>query len=245
MFAPNELLHNKERFINLINSIDREGAEKDRLIRQLEKSDFFQAPASTIYHNAVEGGLCAHSLNVYDYLVKLMKMKYPIITKEIVNEQGIIQYNENHEPLTEEVDTCPYSDDTIKIVSLLHDMSKMNFYERYLKNQKTYSPNGSKKEQNEAGEWVKFDWISVPGYKIKEAEDRFLFGNHEMTSLYMIEQFIPLSAEESTAIIHHHMGMSKDCAQDEIGAIMVKYPLAMLLHMADMLAAYSIEELNH
>ena len=32
------------------------------------KTDFFSAPASTRFHGACEGGLCAHSLNVYRVL---------------------------------------------------------------------------------------------------------------------------------------------------------------------------------
>lgn len=245
MFSRDELKFNHDRFVSLIQSINRDGMEKDRLIVQLEKGDFFRAPASTIYHNCVEGGLCAHSLNVYDYLVKVVNMKYPIIKREKVNEAGLVQYDENHNPIIEEVSTNPYSEDSLKIVALLHDFSKMNYYESYMKNQKVYSPDGSKKEQTAEGQWVKFDWVSTSAYKVKDASERFIFGNHEQTSLYMTEQFVPLSVEESAAILWHHMGMSADCVKEGVGAIMSRYELALLLHIADTLAAYSAEELNH
>ena len=49
-------------------NITREGA--DRLLDWLHKTDFFLAPASTRYHNAFEGGLVQHSVNVYQALMK-------------------------------------------------------------------------------------------------------------------------------------------------------------------------------
>ena len=58
---------NEERFIDIFKTnVRREGA--DKLLEYLTGPgcDFFTAPASTRYHNAWEGGLCAHSLNVYD-----------------------------------------------------------------------------------------------------------------------------------------------------------------------------------
>lgn len=57
----------KKRYIELLEESDRKGI--DDLIKWLEKSDFFEAPASTKYHNSFEGGLLAHSLNVYDNLI--------------------------------------------------------------------------------------------------------------------------------------------------------------------------------
>lgn len=61
----------KDEFIEIYNeNIKRHGA--DNLLKWLEKSDFFTAPASTRYHGSFEGGLVEHSVNVYhclkDYL---------------------------------------------------------------------------------------------------------------------------------------------------------------------------------
>ncbi len=63
----------KEEFIKIYTEkITRDGA--DKLLDFLEnKSDFFTAPASTRYHNAFEGGLLKHSLNVYKCLVSYME----------------------------------------------------------------------------------------------------------------------------------------------------------------------------
>ncbi len=55
----------KERFLQIAqNDIKRNGI--DKLLNWLCSTDFFEAPASTKFHNAIEGGLCDHSLNVYD-----------------------------------------------------------------------------------------------------------------------------------------------------------------------------------
>ena len=51
----------------------REGVEE--LIAWLEGSDFFQAPASTRYHGAHQGGLVEHSLAVHDRLVELSRLE--------------------------------------------------------------------------------------------------------------------------------------------------------------------------
>lgn len=107
----------KERFIHIYNeNIKREGA--DKLLDFLEnKSDFFTAPASTRYHNAFEGGLLRHSLNVYDCLCDYME-------RTRIKEQ----YN------------LTASAETIAVVALLHDICKVNFYRvsyRNAKNDKT------------------------------------------------------------------------------------------------------------
>ena len=57
----------KERFLEIYKkNIKREGA--DKLLEYLESpaSDFFTAPASSKFHSAYEGGLCEHSINVYE-----------------------------------------------------------------------------------------------------------------------------------------------------------------------------------
>lgn len=102
----------KERFIQIYKEkIMREGS--DKLLEFLEKSDFFTAPASTRYHNAFEGGLLRHSLNVY---------------------QCLCAYMERERVRTEYKLTA--SDETIAIVALLHDICKVNFYRVSLRNAK-------------------------------------------------------------------------------------------------------------
>ena len=166
---------NKTRFLDLVNSITRPGLDKEKLLYQLENSDFFTAPASTRYHNSMVGGLCDHSLNVYDILVNLVDM---FNTSDVV---------------------LPYEQDSLKIVALFHDFDKMNKYQRTAFNSKEYSPTGSK--EDEVG---KFDWVSTLGWKIKDSADTFTIGTHGENSVFMTECFMPLTAEEHAAIVNHH-----------------------------------------
>lgn len=200
-----DVMKNKEEFINLVNSIQREGFYKDKLLYKLEQSDFYTAPASTVYHSSCEGGLVQHTLNVYKQLVNLIK------SNNITN----------------------YSEDTIKLVSLFHDLSKMNFYETYVRNVKKYSDRGSKSD-----DMGKFDWASERGYKVKEPTDRFLFGSHGQNSERILSYYVPLSEEESAAIIWHHAGMDNNNVERDLTPIMNRYPLVVLLHLSDMYAAY-------
>lgn len=52
---------NKDRFVSLVRSINREGINE--LVEFLEKSDFYTAPASTRFHCSIPEGLLIHSLN--------------------------------------------------------------------------------------------------------------------------------------------------------------------------------------
>ena len=175
MLTEEKIQENKEKFLELVDSITREGVQKDRLRAQLLGSDFFTAPASAMYHNAFKGGLCQHSLNVYKMLYEMTAMIWP---------NG---------------SDCPYDEDCLKIVALFHDFDKMNKYEATVMNKKVYSESGTKYDQ-----MGKYDWVSVPGYKRKEDKDVFLLGTHGENSVYMTETFIPLSTEEHVAILNHH-----------------------------------------
>lgn len=219
MLTEEKIIENKNRFLNLVNSITREGVNKERLIAQLTQSDFFDAPASAIYHNAFRGGLCDHCLNVYDTLVSMCEAIYPDTYDEMGN---VIAKN------------VPYSEDTLKIVALFHDFDKMNKYERTVQNKKIYSESGTKYD-----EMGKYDWVSVPGYKRKEAKDTFILGTHGENSVYMTETFIPLSAEEHAAILNHHSVYDNN--KLDTTAIYSRYHLACLLHVADLTSTMVLE----
>ena len=65
---------NKERFLELLRKVNRDGM--DKLIAWLESSTFFVDPASAKYHGDYEGGLCDHSLAVFEEYVKLTGTDY-------------------------------------------------------------------------------------------------------------------------------------------------------------------------
>ena len=58
----------KDRFIDAYTTaISRQGSKE--LLDWMLKTDFFTAPASSKFHSAYEGGLCDHSLNVYNVMI--------------------------------------------------------------------------------------------------------------------------------------------------------------------------------
>ena len=190
---------NKQRFLEIFHEkIHREGA--DKLLEFLEKSDFFSAPASTRYHGAYLGGLLEHSLNVYECLADLCAR-----AKE--------KYN------------LEYSDETIAIVGLFHDICKVDFYKETFRNKK-----------NEAtGVWER-----EISYNI---EDSLPYGHGEK-SVYMLSGFIRLDREEAFAI-RYHMGFSgSPDDKQNVSRAMELFPLALFTSFADSEAAFLIESRN-
>ena len=154
----------KEEFLSIYNgNIKRDGA--DNFLNYLLKTDFFTAPASTRFHGSHEGGLLEHSLNVYHCLKDYLERDR---TKQL--------YRMN------------YSEETIALCALLHDVCKVNFYKTDYRNAK-----------NERGEWEK-----VPYYTI---DDTLPYGHGEK-SVYIISGFMRLTREEAFAI-RYHMGDRK------------------------------------
>lgn len=112
MLNNSEIESNKTRFMELINKLPELTDIKrlyrfDSLVQLFENSDWFIAPGSTKYHHSYQGGLCQHSLEVYDNL-------------KLLNEQKCLGISE----------------DTMIICGLLHDFAKVNYYELSTKNQK-------------------------------------------------------------------------------------------------------------
>ena len=104
---------NKNEFISIYNEkIKREGA--DRLLDYLtSKSDFFNSPASTVFHLSCEGGLCEHSLNVYRCLCDYLDR-----------------------PRVKETYGINVSEETAAICALLHDVCKADCYQISYRNKK-------------------------------------------------------------------------------------------------------------
>jgi len=187
----------KEEFIEIFKqNITRPGA--DALLDYLEnKSDFFTAPASARYHSAYEGGLCEHSVNVYHCLADYLSRAR-----------------------VQELYGLEYTDESIAIVALLHDLCKIGCYKL-----------GSRNVKDASGKWQ-----SVPTYTF---DDPLPYGHGEK-SVYIANGFIRLSREEAMAI-RWHMGFSGPEDNRMVGQALTKYPLAFALSTADMEASYFLE----
>ena len=188
----------KEKFIEIYtNNIKREGA--DKLLEYLlsTSSDFFTAPASARFHSSYEGGLVDHSINVYECLSSYL---------ESSRVQDLFGFQ--------------YSKENIAIVSLLHDLCKINVYKKGFRNVK-----------DERGAWQRVDTF--------EYDDRMPYGHGEK-SVYIISGYMKLTREEAFAI-RYHMGYSSTEDPRNVSAAFEMYPLAFALSTADSEATYFIE----
>ena len=206
----------KEKFIELYKEhITRPGA--DKFLEWLERSDFFDAPASTKFHLSRPGGLCEHSIHVYERLRELY----------------IHELDRDHERI---VELSAQEEETLAICGLLHDICKVGTYKQEPKNQKTYDPEkvkAAQKWQVEHDSMGDFIWETVMGYK---SEEDLVYGHGEK-SVYIIASFMKLSRDEAVAI-RYHMGPWRDGEKQDAGKAFNKCKLAVLTHLADMLATY-------
>lgn len=192
----------KEKFIEIYNAkIKRQGAKE--LLAWLEKTDFFTAPASTKYHGSIEEGLVMHSLNVYEMF-----------------HEGVLNRAKRYSG----VDTLDDAEEEkVAICALLHDLCKVNFYQKAYRNQKDNDGN----------------WHKVAYYTI---DNQFCYGHGEK-SVWLIQRFMKLTTEESV-IIRWHMGGFDDSVKGgsyDLNGAWTKYPLGMLLHTADLKANYLMD----
>ena len=193
----------KEKFIEIYtNNIKREGA--DKLLEYLlsTSSDFFTAPASARFHSSYEGGLVDHSINVYECLSSYL---------ESSRVQDLFGFQ--------------YSKENIAIVSLLHDLCKINVYKKGFRNVK-----------DERGAWQRVDTF--------EYDDRMPYGHGEK-SVYIISGFMRLTREEAMAI-NWHMGGFDPRVQNssDMYEAFLRFPNAVLLHVSDLEATYLDEKLQ-
>ena len=189
----------QNRFVEIFkDKIKREGS--DKLLEYLlsPSCDFFRAPASTKFHGSYPSGLAQHSLNVYDCLCDILaRPRY----KEVYGQE--------------------YSEETIALVALMHDLCKVNVYQESTRNVK-----------NAEGKWE-----TVPTYAF---DDRVPYGHGEK-SVYILSSFLKLTREEAFAI-RFHMGFSGTEDKGTVGKAFELYPLGFALSTADMEATYFLEK---
>ena len=174
--------------------IKREGAGD--LLGWIEnETDFYTAPASAGSHLACGSGLLIHSLNVRNNLDQLN------------TSLGL-----------------GFSDETVSVCALLHDLCKVNFYKPVQKRRLNTETKA---------------WETYTGYGY---DDSFPFGHGEK-SVWYITRFMDLTDEEALAI-NWHMGAFDDRVRGgsrSFNNAVGRYPLLLWLHTADMKAS-SLDE---
>lgn len=129
-------------------------------------------------------------------------------------EKKLPELKEHYQSLSEEELL-----EKIAVVSLVHDLCKVGFYTVSLRNVK----------DEETGKWNK-----VPYYTIN---DQLPLG-HAEKSLYIAQNFMRISRDEAAAVLAH-MG---DFNDQKTSQIYQTFPLALMLHVADLESTYLDEE---
>ena len=117
-----------------------------------------------------------------------------------------------------------FSLETIAVVALFHDLCKIGQYKVEMRN--TKDENGK--------------WIQVPYYTV---DDPFPYGHGEK-SVLMLQDFIKLSTDEIMAIRWHMGAYVGQQDWNTLANAYKAFPLALLLHQADMRATYLEKDLK-
>lgn len=195
-------IDHKARFIELLKSTNRPGV--DAVIDGIEKLGFFKAPASSKHHLAEEGGLVVHSLNVYAQASLLREVQVglrPDLAEKIPEESVII-------------------------VSLLHDICKSDVYKQVEKFRK-----------DKDNKWEKYlayesDYSHCP------------LGHGEKSVIRLLRMGLELNNDEIAAIRWHMAGwdlVDSIEAKGNFNAACDKYPLLPIIIAADELATRILE----
>lgn len=190
-----EQVSDKETFLKLCRFHIHREGIND-LLAWLERSDFFTAPASTRFHGNYEGGLCKHSLNVYHELSRL-------------NDA----YNTG------------FSEETIAIVALFHDVCKINFYKRGFRNVKDETTG---------------QWYPKP---IWEIDEKVPLGHGEKSCI-LLQWYIKLTMDELLAIRWHMGGFDSAVKGGDysLSKAQDSSKLVTLLSVADLISSNLLEE---
>ena len=111
-----ELEMQRDRFLKVFDGQigEREGKEALREWLLSDECDFFTAPASTRYHGNYTGGLCEHSIDVYEMAVQLESLYLEDIRKQYL----VLNRPYDREQFME----------SLAVAALFHDLCKANFY---------------------------------------------------------------------------------------------------------------------
>lgn len=201
----------KRQFLERLLNTQRSGA-KELAEWLCNETDFFDAPASTRYHGNLTGGLCAHSIKVANRLLDKASFDEFWCSK---------------------LSGTPKA--SMEICGLLHDVCKINTYEKYYRNVKVYLEHETPFSKQDTHGW--YEWAEEEAYR----------GNynqilpHAEQSISLITKFIRLTNEEEMAI-RYHMGFTEPKEHwQNMNVAIEKYPLVLALQQADMESSHFLE----
>ncbi|MCF0243693.1 MAG: HD domain-containing protein [Bacteroidaceae bacterium] len=183
-------------------------ASLGKIFDYLEKTDFYTAPSSTMFHLNCPGGLCKHSINVFK-TAKALNDK--LLAEDIESKESIVAQK--------------FSDETIAVAALFHDLCKIGMYypeEKFTKDGK--------------------NWIKYLGWGI---DDQLPMG-HAEKSLYRLSCLIRLTTDEILAIRWHmgmfDMGEKGSSLRTSFYQALDQSALVILLQCADNYASRCLEQ---
>lgn len=225
----------REDFIKEANSIRR--FKMDELLKWLDTTDFYTAPASQKYHNAQEKGLLLHSLAVLD------------VARELVNQTG--------------VEVKAHS---LTLCCLFHDLCKIGYYKldteeateaqmRKINSlcEEKGKPLIPRSERTKAYVSIAIDALikgnDLPEYRPNYRIQEDLPLGHGEKSLYLLQRHIQVSEEEALAIRWHIAGFDPGVHFNYPSGSPSKQafrenPIVAVLACADFTATYLVDDWN-
>lgn len=210
----------KDEYITLLKSVDRSGI--DDLIAYLESTDFFKAPARCEHSCNFPGGLLLHSINTYRALKEKLTPGTNTVWTGVALDENI-------------------TNDTLIIVSLLHDLGKIGMFEKTQKNTRCYDEEAIKAadrfsvKEDSVGKYI---WKVENGYRyINESP----FGGAGETAVIIAQRYLRLTNTEIKAL-RWHAGYGPEAYTSRVSDAFASTPLALALYTADMEATFIVDK---
>ena len=146
-------LENREKFMELMRKTERAGVED--MLKWLDTTDFYSAPASTRYHGSYPGGLVQHTLNVAYELKQLADFYEVKIPK-----------------------------DSILICALGHDFCKINTYRETIVNVPPQRTKSGKWEQQQGYKKDEYLKLGHGAKSLSTLQDFITLKDYEKEAIY-------------------------------------------------------------
>ena len=146
-------LENREKFMELMRKTERAGVED--MLKWLDTTDFYSAPASTRYHGSYPGGLVQHTLNVAYELKQLVDFYDIKIPK-----------------------------DSILICALGHDFCKINTYRETIVNVPPQRTKSGKWEQQQGYKKDEYLKLGHGAKSLSTLQDFITLKDYEKEAIY-------------------------------------------------------------